>query len=165
MTVPTPQLPTFPPGYIENSKAFVPWAEVVRRLTEAKNYWLGTVRPNGHPHVVPKWGAWVNDRFYCDGSPATRHARNLAQNPYVTVHLESGDEAVIVEGVARELARPAPELAVKVAEAYRTKYAAWGYAPEPTQWDEGGLFEVTPRKVLAWTKFTDDPTKFVLPGG
>jgi hypothetical protein len=30
----------------------------------------------------------------------------------------------------------------------------------PDQWDNGGLFEVTPQTVLAWTKFTDDPTKF-----
>jgi nitroimidazol reductase NimA-like FMN-containing flavoprotein (pyridoxamine 5'-phosphate oxidase superfamily) len=162
MSMPIPQRPIFPPGYVDAPKGLIAWTEVVRRLTEAKNYWLGTVRPNGHPHVVPKWGVWVHDRFYFDGSPATRHARNLALNPHVTVHLESGDEAVIVEGVAQALAAPAPELAGPIAQAYRAKYATLGYAPEPTQWDAGGLFEVRPRVVLAWTKFTDDPTKFVL---
>ncbi len=162
MPNPLPQRPTFPPGYVDHPLGLVPWAEVVRRLTEAKNYWLGTVRPNGHPHVVPKWGVWVGERFYFDGSPETRHARNLTQNPHVTVHLESGDEAVILEGVGRALLKPAPELAAQVAAAYGVKYAALGYAPEPTQWDAGGLFEVQPRVVLAWTKFTDDPTKFVI---
>jgi hypothetical protein len=80
----------------------------------------------------------------------------------VSLHLESGDEVVIVEGESKAAGKPPPELAEKIAQAYRTKYAHQGYAPEASQWDEGGLYEITPRKVLAWTKFTDDPTKFVL---
>jgi hypothetical protein len=38
----------------------------------------------------------------------------------------------------------------------------FGYAPNPSQWDEGGLFEVTPQKAFAWTNFTEDPTRFIL---
>jgi len=57
--------------------------------------------------------------------------------------------------------KPSHELAEKIAQSYRDKDAKYGYAPEATQWDEGGLYEITPRKVMAWTKFTDDPTKFV----
>jgi nitroimidazol reductase NimA-like FMN-containing flavoprotein (pyridoxamine 5'-phosphate oxidase superfamily) len=140
----------------------VPWSHVEQRLTSAKNYWLCSVRPNGHPHTVPKWAVWVNDKIYFDGSPETRHAQNIARNPQVAVHLESGDEVIIVEGEARALSKPSPELAEKVAQAYAAKYAALGYAPKPDQWDNGGLFEITPRTVLAWTQFTEDPTKFVL---
>jgi len=153
--------PHFPPGYLENPKALLPWSHVEQRLADAIHYWLCSVRPNGHPHAIPKWAVWVNDRIYFDGSPETRHARNIAVNPNVALHLESGAEAVIVEGIAKALTRPAPELAAKVAQAYKTKYAALGYAPEPTQWDNGGLFEITPRTVIAWTTFTDDPTKFI----
>ena len=156
--------PRFPKGYVENPQALLPWSHVEQRLTEAKNYWLCTVRPNGHPHVVPKWGVWVDDRLYFDGSPDTRHARNIAENPSVALHLESGDEVVIIEGVSQALQKPAHELAVKVASAYAAKYAALGYTPAPDQWDNGGLFEITPRLALAWTKFTDDPTKFVFEG-
>ena len=54
------------------------------------------------------------------------------------------------------------ELAGKVAAAYRQKYAGLGYAPEPTQWEAGGPFEIVPRAILAWTKFTEAPTTFVL---
>ena len=154
--------PHFPEGYVDNPQAFVAWSYVEQRLTSAKNYWLCSTRPNGHPHAVPKWAVWVGDKIYFDGSPETRHARNIARNPQVTLHLESGDDVIIVEGEARMLPKPLPELAEKVAQAYVTKYAALGYSPKPDQWDNGGLFEITPHTVLAWTQFTEDPTKFVL---
>lgn len=160
MSEPKISRPHFPKGYIDHPTALLPWSQVEQRLVEARNYWLGTVRPDGRPHVIPKWGVWVDGRFYCDGSPQTRHARNIALNPHVTLHLESGDNVVIIEGTAREAPRPTPQLGKKIAEAYRVKYASLGYAPEPTQWDEGGLYEVTPRLALAWTSFTQDPTRF-----
>lgn len=160
--MPQPKIsrPRFPPGYLENPKTLLDWEQVEARLAAAKNYWLSSVRPDGRPHSVPKWGVWVQNCFYFDGSPETRHARNIAHNPFVSVHLESGDNVVILEGTARAVEKPAPQLAALVARAYSDKYAVHGYAPAPDQWNEGGLFEVTPRCVLAWTKFTDDPTKF-----
>jgi hypothetical protein len=153
--------PVFPEGYVDSPTALLSWEGVVQRLIGARNYWLCTVRPNGRPHVIPKWGVWVEGGFYFDGSPETRHARNVGGNPYVAVHLESGDTVVILEGQCVSLSKPGVELAEKIAREYGRKYAAQGYAPEPTQWDAGGLFAVTPRVVLAWTSFTDDPTKFV----
>jgi Pyridoxamine 5'-phosphate oxidase len=161
MKPPQGVLPRFPKGYVENPQSLLPWSHVQLKLVEARNYWLCTVRPNGYPHVIPKWGVWVDDKIYFDGSPETRHARNIAENPHVAVHLESGDEVVIVEGIAQALQKPAPALAVKVAHAYAVKYAALGYAPGPDQWDAGGLYQISPRMALAWTKFTDDPTKFI----
>jgi catechol 2,3-dioxygenase-like lactoylglutathione lyase family enzyme/nitroimidazol reductase NimA-like FMN-containing flavoprotein (pyridoxamine 5'-phosphate oxidase superfamily) len=152
--------PHFPPGYLDQPKSFVAWEDVVTGLVEARNYWLCSVRPNSRPHAVPKWAVWINNRIYFDGSPQTRHARNIAANPFVTLHLESGDKVVIVEGTAREV-RPEPPLASAVAQAYTLKYAAVGYAPESTNWDAGGLFEITPLQVLAWNNFTEDPTKFI----
>ena len=49
---------------------------------------------------MPAWGAWVDGALYFDGSPETRRGRNLAQNSSIVVHLESGDEVVILEGEA-----------------------------------------------------------------
>jgi nitroimidazol reductase NimA-like FMN-containing flavoprotein (pyridoxamine 5'-phosphate oxidase superfamily) len=154
--------PHFPEGYITSTTSLLAWEVVEESLRTAHNYWVCTVRPNGHPHVIPKWGVWVAGRFYFDGSPQTRHARNLAQNPSVSVHLESGDQVVIVEGVGRALDRPEAGTAEAVAAEYRRKYAQDGYAPQPDQWDKGGLFVVVPKTVLAWTQFTKDPTKFIL---
>jgi hypothetical protein len=72
------------------------------------------------------------------------------------------EDVIIVEGVAKASGKPASELAIQIAQAYSQKYADRGYAPQPDQWNEGGLFEIEPRTVLAWTQFTDDPTRFVL---
>jgi hypothetical protein len=37
-----------------------------------------------------------------------------------------------------------------------------GYAPQPDQWDEGGLFVVEPTLALAWTEFGVDMTRWVI---
>ncbi|MGC9468002.1 MAG: pyridoxamine 5'-phosphate oxidase family protein [Anaerolineae bacterium] len=159
MATPRVMRPSFPEGYVSNPKALLSWDQVVSRLIDAGNYWLCTVRPDGRPHAVPVWGVWVNDRLYYDGSSETRHARNLAQNSHIVVHLESGDQVVIVEGICAPAGKPSAELGTHLAREYARKYE--GYAPEPASWDEGGLYEVTPRSAIAWTSFIDDPTKFV----
>jgi pyridoxamine 5'-phosphate oxidase-like protein len=160
MKTPKVSRPHFPKGYVDHPKSTVTWDYVAQRLVESKNYWLCSVRPNGHPHVIPRWGVYIDDKFYYDGSPETRHAQNIVENPHISLHLESGDEVIISEGTSKPAGRPSPELAIKIAEAYRSKYALMGYAPKADQWNDGGLYEFTPRKVLAWTSFTEDPTKF-----
>lgn len=55
-----------------------------------------------------------------------------------------------------------PFFPASTGEEYTRKYKEFSYDPEPSQWDNGGLFEITPQTALAWTAFTDDPTKFVL---
>ncbi len=157
--------PEFPKGYVDHPIAQVEWEYVEKRLSESRNYWMCSVRPDGRPHVVPRWGVFIDGRVYYDGSPETRHARNIRENPRVALHLESGDAAVILEGTAREAGKPAPELAARIAQAYRDKYADSGYAPDADQWNDGGLYEFTPRQCLAWTKFIEDPTKFVFDQG
>lgn len=160
MREPSASQPLFPTGYLVGPTTLLPWSHVEQRLRDALNYWVCTVRPTGRPHTIPKWAVWVNRCIYFDGSPATRHAKNIATNPSVTVHLESGDDVVIVEGYATALTTPDPAVAAQVAAEYRRKYAAKGYAPEPAQWDAGGLFVVEPKTVLAWTVFHENPTKF-----
>jgi nitroimidazol reductase NimA-like FMN-containing flavoprotein (pyridoxamine 5'-phosphate oxidase superfamily) len=160
MAEPVISRPQFPDGYLENPKMLLTWQHVERKLIDAKNYWLCTVRPDRRPHAIPLWGVWMKGIFFFDGSPQTRHSRNISRNPAVALHLESGDEVVILEGACQMLFKPDEEIAETVARAYRDKYSVFGYAPQAEQWDEGGLFEVIPEKVLAWTNFIVDPTRF-----
>jgi len=153
--------PKFPKGYADNPASFLTWDWVAAQLTDARHYWLCSVRPNGNPHVVPRWGVFLDDKFYYDGSPETRHARNIAENPHVSLHLESGEKAIILEGTSEPAGKPNPEFAQRLAESISKKYAALGYSPEPSQWDEGGLFVFTPRQCIAWSVFFENPTKFV----
>src|SRR5262249_47542848 len=129
-------------------------------LTAAIYFWLSTTRPGGRPHAVPLWGVWLDGAFYFDGSPETRKNRNLAQNPAIVVHLESGSEVVILEGTAAAAPRPDRAFAERLAAAYATKYAERGYRPSPDQWDNGGLYVVRPQKAFAWSEFPTTVTRW-----
>lgn len=154
--------PQFPKGYADNPISSLTWEYVVRRLTETKNYWLCTVRPDGRPHSIPRWGVFFDGKLFYDGSPETRHTKNILENPHGSVHLENGDEALIAEGVCAPVEKPSAKLAKQLASAYCAKYEKFGYSPTVEQWNEGGLYVFTPSKVIAWTVFFENPTKFVL---
>jgi hypothetical protein len=154
--------PIMPDGYgvPQNIKGLLPWSFVQERMEEARNYWIASVNPKGRPHAVPVWGVWLDEKLYFDGAPDTRHMRNIAANPAVAVHLESGDQVVIIEGEAGAAGKPERSLAERLAAAYSRKYAASGYSPSADSWDEGGLYVVEPSKAFAWTKFPDDTTRW-----
>jgi nitroimidazol reductase NimA-like FMN-containing flavoprotein (pyridoxamine 5'-phosphate oxidase superfamily) len=153
-----------PDGYTltDREQRLLDWSHVQERMRAAINYWVATSRPDGRPHVSPTWAVWHEDRLYFDGSPETRRMKNLTKNPHVAVHLEDGTQAVIVEGTAGAVGKPARELAEALAGLYAAKYEAMGYAPKPDQWDEGGLFVVEPTLALAWTEFGVDMTRWVI---
>jgi hypothetical protein len=100
--VPERARPRFPSvyGIHEDADGLLDWSWTEERLIAARNYWVCTTRPDRRPHAMPVWGLWHEGAFFFSSSPDSRKARNLAANPAVTVHLESGDEVVIVEGVA-----------------------------------------------------------------
>jgi nitroimidazol reductase NimA-like FMN-containing flavoprotein (pyridoxamine 5'-phosphate oxidase superfamily) len=155
-----------PDGYTltDREQRLLDWSHVDERMRAALNYWIATTRPNGHPHVMPTWAIWHDNRLYFDGSPETRRMRNIATNPHVAVHLEDGTEAVIVEGIASEHGRPTSEFAEQLAALYTAKYADSGYAPTPDTWNEGGLYVVNPTLALAWTEFGVDMTRWRIRG-
>jgi len=161
MNTPKVTRPKFPKGYVDHPISEVSWDYVSKRLTESINYWLCSVYPDGRPHVVPRWGAFLDGKFYYDGSPETRHARNIVSNPHVTLHLESGNDVVIMDGKSAPASKPDPQFAQRLSDALRAKYKPEGYEPEPNQWNEGGLFVFIPRQCIAWTVFFENPTKFV----
>lgn len=159
MEEPKVSRPKFPQGYVDRPVSYLTWDWVAEQLTESKHYWLCSVRPDGRPHVVPRWCVYLDGKIYYDGSPETQHARNLEQNHNVSVHLESGTEAIILEGTAAPAGKPSAELGKRLAKAYK-KYKEMGYSPKANSWDHGGLFVFTPRQCIAWTKFNENPTKF-----
>lgn len=147
-------------GVPADRDGLLPWSHAAQRLADAHNYWIATTRPDGRPHVTPVWGVWLDDALFFDGSPETRRGRNIAANPAVVAHLESGSDVVIVEGEATELVGAPLALRARLAAAYTEKYEASGYAPTPDVWENGGLYVLTPRKVLAWTSFPTDMTRW-----
>lgn len=157
--------PEMPEGYgvPDSSDRLLDWPDVEARLVAAPQYWMATTRPDGRPHVVPRWGVWVDGRFWYDGAPTTVHVSNLTHNPACTLHLEDGWQAVIVDGRSEPAAPPGLELGARLSAAFADKYADRGYAPEPGSWEgpgAGGLRVFTPTKALAWFQFPDDVTRF-----
>lgn len=155
--------PVMPDGYgvPESDAGTLPWSYAEEKLIAARNYWISTASEEGKPAATPVWGVWHAGKLYFDGAPSTRRGRNIQENPRVVVHLESGDQVVILEGRCRIL-ESAPEraLAEQVAAAYTAKYAADGYSPKPDQWDAGGLFVFEPRMGMGWTSFPADVTRW-----
>lgn len=154
-------------GVPEGDEGLVGWSAVEARLVDAPQYWMATTRPDGRPHVVPRWGVWVDGRLWYDGAPTTVHARNLTGNSACTLHLEDGWKAVILDGTAQPASPPGLELGGRLATAFADKYRDRGYEPQPDAWEgphAGGLVVFTPTKGLAWFDFPSDVTRFRFPG-
>jgi hypothetical protein len=62
----------------------------------------------------------LDDALFFGTDPNFRNARNLRANPKVVVHLESGDDCVILEGAVE--VESDPGLRRRVGEAYAVKY-------------------------------------------
>ena len=150
-------------GVPDTDEGLLDWHDVEARLIAAPQYWLATTRPDGRPHVVPRWGVWVEGRFWYDGAPSTVHARNLALNPACTLHLEDGWKAVILDGTSQPAESPGLDLGARLAAAFVDKYADRGYEPRADAWEgpgAGGLRVLTPGKAVAWFDFPNDVTRF-----
>jgi general stress protein 26 len=103
--IPKPGRPTMPGGYgiAKGPKGLLAWKDVEQQLAKAKNYWVATTRPDGRPHAMPVWGLWLDGVFYFSSDGSSRKARNIAASGRAVVHLESGDDAVIIEGEAERI--------------------------------------------------------------
>ena len=147
---PSAERPISPPpsyGVPAEGGEMMSWEFVVEQLRASRNYWVATVGRNERPHSAPVWGVFVADDLFFETSPTTRKARNVERNPAVVVHTESGDEVVIVEGIATRY-RPTPEAGQAIARGFAEKYD--GYAPDPAEWEDGSLYRVEPGVVFAW---------------
>ena len=113
--------------------------------------------------MVPRWGVWLDGRFWYDGAIDTIHVQNLIENSACVLNLEDGRQAVIVEGRSEAAEPPGLELGGRLSAGFAAKYAELGYSPGPDSWegaDSGGLRVLTPIKAMAWFDFPTDVTRF-----
>ncbi|MEA2498191.1 MAG: hypothetical protein QOH26_596 [Actinomycetota bacterium] len=147
-----PYIPDY--GIPEAEEGLLSWERTDERLRSASNYWLATANEGGRPHAVPVQGAWIDTALYFGGGPDVLWARNLRANPRVSIHLESGDDVVILEGIVDRVEEP-QELMERIADVYESKY---GFRhPSP-------FWLLRPRVAFAWTQFDKDPTRFRFSG-
>jgi len=156
-TADRPHIPGY--GIPETTKGILPWSWARERLDRAIVYWLATAGSDGAPHLIPIWGAWVADRWYVEGGPV-RWQRNLRANPKLAIHVEFGEEVVMVEGTATEIVAPEPTKAQALLAGYAKYKAASNYEADAANWAHGGLWELAPIRAFAWSELGKDATRF-----
>lgn len=126
------------------------WAEVAARLAPARTYWLCTTMPSGAPHAAPVWGVVTGGTLYLYSERRTVKARNLATDPRLVVHLESGEDVVIVRGTAQDLGAPAR--LIEVVAALAAKYTGESdpqYLPDADPAFDV-VYAVRPQSAMMW---------------
>ena len=148
--------PAMPAGYgiqpPTREHGLLPWEFASSRLESAHNYWLVTASPDGAPHAAPLWGLWHSGAFYFSTDPGSRKGRNMTSSGLALVHLESGDEVVILEGRVERI--DDRQLIEQLDQVYLAKY---GY-----NLDAAAVYFLEPTKALAWTEkeFTTIATRW-----
>ena len=148
--------PAMPAGYgiATGADGHVAWSWVVAQLVGARSYWVCTTRDDGRPHAMPVWGIWLDERLLFSTDPSSMKARNFLARPDVVVHLESGDDVVIVEGRVEPM-----DVALQPAflDAYEAKYQH-----RPTEDQTEGVYQLRADRVLAWQEkdFPTSATRF-----
>ncbi len=138
-------------GIAPGDEGLLPWSWAEERLVTSRNYWIVSADRGGRPHAMPVWGLWLHGAVWFSSDAASRKARNITGRPGIVVHLESGDEVVIVEGHAEEVTdRAALE---PFARAYEEKYGFRLDLDHPI----GLVHRVRPDAVLGWRE-KDFPT-------
>jgi flavin reductase (DIM6/NTAB) family NADH-FMN oxidoreductase RutF len=147
---PTRRRPGFGPSYgiHEAPEGMLDWAWADERLARSRNYWIGTADEDGRPRAIPVWGVWIDDSVVFGTSARSRKARNLDRDARVVIHLESGDEAVILEGEVEAI-----EATEQIAAAFEPKYE---WRPDLGGDDSTRWYRLRPQRAQAWLE-TDYP--------
>jgi Pyridoxamine 5'-phosphate oxidase len=106
--------------------------------------------PSGAPHAAPVWGVVVGGTLYLYSERRTVKGRNLAADLRVVVHLESGEDVLIVRGTAQDAGTPiqVPD----VVAALSAKYTGDGdrrYLPDADP-DFDVVYAISPQSAMTW---------------
>jgi PPOX class probable F420-dependent enzyme len=113
-----------------------------------------TTRADGRPHASPVWGLFIDNAVWWSTSPDSVKGRNLARDPRVLIHLESGDNVVVIEGIAQRLDGE-EEFVRRFIEAYEKKY---DFRPT-AKFLKGQTYRLLPTVGLSWAEKTFETNK------
>jgi hypothetical protein len=153
-----PHVPEY--GIPETLDGALPWTWARERLESALEYWVATTRPDGRPHLMPLWVAWVDEAAWFEGGLQTRRARNLELNAGCAIGIDDGIESVIVEGIAARVTELDPGQIERLVAGYEKYVAARDYRVDPANWRIGGLWRVRPTVAFGWIRYPDDATRW-----
>jgi general stress protein 26 len=67
-------------------------AHIDRRRRTEPIIWLGSTRPDGHPHFVPMWLLWDGATVLVFSLPGTQKVCSLPHNPRAVLALNAADQ-------------------------------------------------------------------------
>lgn len=139
--------PKFPKDWhVPNDpKVWITWGHVNDKLAGEKVYWISTASLQGRPHAAPVWGIWKANSFFFETAPNSTKGRNLLKNQSIVVHVQDGNDTVILEGSARREKRA--ERLNQLRKDYTKKYQ---YTPDWSNQLNQIIFAVEPRIIHAW---------------
>jgi len=133
-------------------------AEARRTFRDVRVAHVGTVSPDGGPHVVPLWFVWLDDAIYLTCRLNSRVQRNLARERRVAITLDRGQAwteqaGCVIRGEAETLSQE--DAGVKQAlsawfEKYRTELSGFGFAAYARQVVEPVVLRVRPDRLATW---------------
>ena len=157
--MPTPSATELDSRFSGGDATPTPWLDAQRALTDARIYWITTVRHDLRPHVTPLIGLWIDDTFvFCTG-PGEQKAKNIVDNSNCAVvtgcntYGEGLD--VVVEGNTVRVVEEVRLL--ELARAFETKYGSeWRFEVRDAafhhQGGEAWVYEVVPAKAFGFEK-------------
>ena len=134
----------------------ITWDEIAQRFSDAQNWWVASSGESG-PHAVPVWGVVVDAALHFYGEDTTARSRNLAADPRLVLHLESGSDVLILHGTATR--QDAAGASPAVSAAYAAKYTDptdVEYLPDAPGMEGARLWTVTPTRAIAWRLGSSD---------
>ena len=137
----------------------LPWSWAEQRLAGSHDYWLATLGPPDHPHLMPVWAVLMDGRLWFSSAAGSRKARNLRENPWCSLATDDAEAPVVAEGSAKLVTDLATLERVLVAE--NEKYAT-SYGMDMLDPSQSHCFALKPARVfgLATSDFVGSPTRW-----
>jgi hypothetical protein len=119
---------------------------------------IGTVRPDGGPHVATRWFVWLEDAIWVATRMGGATWEHACRDPRVSIVIDRGVEwselsGLRAEGVAEALPGEHPDLREPMSawhEKYRTFLAGDGFERFATDVPALGFLRVPPGRVDSW---------------
>jgi hypothetical protein len=119
---------------------------------------VATVRPDGGPHVAPRWFVWSDDAIWVATRVGDTTWDHALRDPRLSVMIDRGHTwvelaGVRVEGVAEAFPAEHPDLRAPMSawhEKYRQRFAGEGFERFTAEVPALGFLRVVPARVDAW---------------
>ena len=133
-------------------------AEARRTFRDVRVGHVGSLLPDGAPHVVPLWFVWLPEGIYVTCRRGSQVWWNVRRDVRVSLVIHRGEAwtehaGVLVRGSAELIGRDHPQAKKALSawfEKYRSELSGVGFAAYTEQVREPVVFVVRPQHVSSW---------------